>query len=47
MAASASPKRYTDRAKTEKWFRRNCHNVLGRDCTATEKGDFITFMLTQ
>ncbi len=47
MAASASPKRYTDQAKTEKWFGRNCHNVLGRDCTATEKGDFITFMLTQ
>ena len=47
MAASASPKRYTDQAKTEKWFGRNCNNVLGRDCTATEKGDFITFMLTQ
>jgi hypothetical protein len=47
MAASASPKRYADQAKTEKWFGRNCNNVLGRDCTATEKGDFITFMLTQ
>ena len=47
MAASASPKRYTDQAKTEKWFGRNCRNVLGRDCTASEKGDFITFMLTQ
>ena len=47
MAASASPKRYTDQAKTEKWFGRNCNNVLGRECMATEKGDFITFMLTQ
>jgi cytochrome c peroxidase len=47
MAASANPKRYTDQAKTEKWFGRNCNNVLGRECTATEKGDFITFMLTQ
>ncbi len=47
MAASANPKRYSDQAKTEKWFRRNCNNVLGRDCTATEKGDFITFMLAQ
>ena len=47
MAASANPKRYSDQAKTEKWFGRNCNNVLGRDCTATEKGDFITFMLTQ
>jgi cytochrome c peroxidase len=47
MAASTNPKRYSDQAKTEKWFGRNCNNVLGRDCTATEKGDFITFMQTQ
>jgi hypothetical protein len=47
MAASANPNRYGDQAKAEKWFGRNCNNVLGRDCTATEKGDFITFMLSQ
>jgi hypothetical protein len=47
MAASTNPNRYSDQAKTEKWFGRNCNNVLGRDCTATEKGDFITFMLSQ
>ena len=47
MAASANPKRYSDQAKTEKWFGRNCNNVFGRECTATEKGDFITFMLSQ
>jgi hypothetical protein len=47
MAVSANPERYTDQAKVEKWFGRNCNNVLGRECTAKEKGDFITFMLTQ
>jgi hypothetical protein len=47
MAASASPERYTDQAKAEKWFGRNCNNVLGRECTAIEKGDFLTFMLSQ
>jgi hypothetical protein len=47
MAASANPNRFSDQAKTEKWFGRNCNNVLGRECTATEKGDFITFMLSQ
>lgn len=47
MAVSANPTRYTDAAKAEKWFGRNCRNVLGRDCTAVEKGDFITFMLSQ
>ena len=44
MAVSASPERFTDLAKVEKWFRRNCDSVLGRECTATEKGNFITFM---
>jgi hypothetical protein len=47
MAVSVNPNRYADQAKAEKWFGRNCRNVLGRECTATEKGDFITFMLSQ
>lgn len=47
MAVSVNPHRYTDQEKVEKWFGRNCRNVLGRECTAKEKGDFITFMLTQ
>jgi hypothetical protein len=44
MAVSAAPGRYTDLAKVEKWFRRNCDTVLGRECTPLEKGDFIAFM---
>ena len=44
MAVSLSPNRFTDVAKTEKWFGRNCKTVLGRDCTAQEKGDFITYL---
>jgi hypothetical protein len=47
LAKSLSPERYTDKRKVEKWFRRNCNSVLGRACSAMEKGDFITFMLTQ
>jgi hypothetical protein len=47
MAVSANPKRYTDQADVEKWFRRNCKQVLGRECTPAEKGDFITFMMSQ
>ena len=47
MAASTNPRRYADHEKTEKWFGRNCRNVLGRECSANEKGDFITFMLTR
>jgi len=47
MAASVTPARYTDPAKVEKWFKRNCTEVLGRDCTPQEKGDWLTFMLGQ
>ncbi|WP_395455135.1 DUF1924 domain-containing protein [Azospirillum melinis] len=44
MAVSANPKRFTDPAEVEKRFGRDCVNVLGRACTAREKGDFITFL---
>lgn len=44
MAVSASPNRFTDPAKVEKWFGRNCNSVLGRACTANEKGNFIAWL---
>jgi len=47
IALSASPSRYTDPAKVEKWFKRNCNDVLGRECTPLEKGDWLTFMISQ
>jgi mono/diheme cytochrome c family protein len=47
MALSAKQDRYSDITETEKWFGRNCDSVLGRSCTALEKGDFITFMVSQ
>ena len=47
MAVSKNPARYTDKATVEKWFTRNCQDVLGRACTAKEKGDFLTYMMGQ
>lgn len=47
VAVSVTPTRYTDPAKVEKWFKRNCTEVLGRVCTPQEKGDWLTFMLGQ
>ncbi len=47
MAVSVTPDRFTDPAKVEKWFRRNCDTVLKRECTPIEKGDFIAFMSSQ
>jgi cytochrome c peroxidase len=44
MAVSASPQRFTEPDKVAKWFLRNCNSVLGRECSATEKGDIITYL---
>jgi len=47
MAASVAATRYTDPAKVEKWFKRNCAEVLGRECSAREKGDWLAWVATQ
>ncbi len=46
IAPVANPERFTDPAKVEKWFKRNCNDVLERACTEQEKADFIAFMLS-
>lgn len=46
LAPAASAKRFTDSAKVEKWFKRNCNDVLGRACAAQEKGDVLAYLLT-
>ena len=44
LAPAANAERFTDPTKVEKWFKRNCGDVLGRACTAQEKGDVIAFL---
>lgn len=44
MAVSVTPDRFTDIDKVEKWFGRNCNSVLGRACSAQEKGDILTWL---
>lgn len=44
LAVSANAERFTDPAKVEKWFGRNCKEVLGRPCAPAEKADFVAFM---
>ena len=46
ISPAGSPERFTDPKKVEKWFKRNCEWVLERECTAKEKGDFITYMMS-
>ena len=46
LAPAFNPERFTDSAKTEKWFRRNCNDVAGRECTAAEKADVLSWLMT-
>jgi hypothetical protein len=45
LAPAANAGRFADAAKVEKWFRRNCNDVLGRACTPAEKADVIAWLL--
>jgi len=47
LAVSQTPARFTDKKKVDKWFRRNCTSVIGRECTAQEKVDFLSYMSSQ
>jgi hypothetical protein len=46
LAPAFNPERFTDAAKSEKWFRRNCNDVVGRECTPAEKADLLGWLLT-
>lgn len=44
-APAFNPERFTDAAKTEKRMRRNCNDVMGRECSAVEKADVLDLLL--
>jgi mono/diheme cytochrome c family protein len=46
LAPEANAERFTRPDKVEKWFRRNCNDVLGRPCTAAEKGDVLVYLMS-
>ena len=45
LSPMANPERFADAARAEKWFKRNCNDVLGRACTSAEKGDVLAYLL--
>lgn len=47
LAPSANAERFTDPAKADKWFRRNCNDVANRQCTAQEKADLLAWLIGQ
>ena len=46
LAPSANSARFTDEAKVDKWFKRNCNDVLGRECSAQEKADVLAWLMS-
>jgi hypothetical protein len=46
FAPQANPERFHDQTRVERYFHTNCMMMLRRDCTAQEKGDLITWLLT-
>jgi Domain of unknown function (DUF1924) len=45
MAPAANAQAFTDTAKVDKWFRRNCKDVLQRECSAGEKADVLAYLI--
>ena len=46
LAPSANSARFSDLDKVEVNFEKHCMDILGKDCTAQEKSDYITYLLT-
>lgn len=46
LAPAFNPERFSDAAKAEKWFRRNCKDVMARECSPAEKADVIAWLRT-
>ena len=44
MAPSVNSERLSDAKKIAKWLKRNCKWTLGRECTAQEKADVISYL---
>lgn len=46
LAPAANAERFSDRAKVEGWFKANCKETLGRECTAAEKADVLAWLIS-
>jgi len=46
LAPAFNAKTFTDTAKVDKWFKRNCNDVLKRECSAGEKADVLAYLLS-
>lgn len=47
MAPSINKQRYTKVKTIKKWFKRNCKWTLGRECSAQEQADILSYLSKQ
>jgi cytochrome c553 len=45
LAPAFNAKAFTDTAKVDKWFKRNCKDVFSRECSAQEKADVLAYLI--
>ena len=46
LAPAVNTARFTDRTAVELNFRMNCKDVVGRECTAAEKADVLSWLIS-
>lgn len=46
LAPAFNPARFTDADKVERYFRLNCKEVFARDCSAAEKADVLSWLMS-
>jgi hypothetical protein len=44
LAPAFNPQAFSDTAKVDKWFRRNCKDVVQRECSGGEKADVLAYL---
>ena len=46
LAPAFNAESFTSAAKADKWFRRNCKDVLSRECSPREKADLLAWLVS-
>lgn len=46
LAPAANAARFSDRSQAEFYFKLNCQDVMGRACTAAEKADVLSWLIS-
>ena len=47
LSPAVNFKRFSDIYKVEEQFTEHCNDIIGNDCTAAEKTNFITYLMTE